>query len=1353
MARLITDFDWSTTALGDIDGWSSTVRTSIEIMLESRHPIMTWWGPEFTFLYNDAFAAPSGAKHPAALGQPGRLVWAEIWPTIGPMLEGVLANGLGTWSDDLLLVIDRRGFKEDTYWTFSYSPIREADGRVIGVFAPANELTSRVLGERRLALLTRLAEISVDARLVDDVLAASARVLAGYPLEVPFGLLYRCEGGGPRLVASAGVADLTTDLPADLTTDLTEPPGAPGKAELAIRPLPDGLVTDRRPAPRRMATTVLRAPGGGRPVGSVMLGVYPRIVLDEEYVAFLRMIAEHIETAVNAARAAEEEQDRITALAELDQAKSAFFSNISHEFRTPLTLISEPAEECLADQAQPLPAAHRDRLKMVARNARRLHRMVNNVLDFTSLEAGRVRTRITAIDIAATTRGLAESFEFAMRRAGLQLVIDVPPIARPVFADPDMWERITLNLLSNALKYTLRGTVRVSLRAHDEHIALSVADTGVGIVASEIPLVFRRFHRAQSSGGRSQEGTGIGLAMVHELVRLHHGSIEVSSTPGVGSTFTVSLPFGAGNAQAEAPPRVSAVGGYLEEALQWIGSSTDQRLPSVQPAMDVGSTGGATVLVVEDNPDMRRFLAQTLSAYWQVSVAGDGREALERVEAHPPDLVLTDVMMPGLDGFGLLRALRAGRRTATTAVVLLSARAGEEAAVEGLDAGADDYLAKPFSSQELIARVRANLELARLRNREAAWRTALIGSIQDGLMVIDGAGSVVEVNDAFGSILGYGPADVPYQRPHPWLPDFPEESAEWRAVTEAVDGSVAGDGLRVTVPLRHRDGRQVWVALAVSPVAGHIHYRLAVCTVRDVTADVFAAQRQAALARLTGHLAPAVGVREVLTVGVTDLSDELAASAAAAVGWSEAGNPLVLAATAGAHPDTARRAALRDRAATGGERPPARLRLERDQRGQVTGVVAEVGSPIRPYTIWLRVQHPVTDEDQARVGLLCDALSQALDRAEVFDMQHTVALTLQRAMLGPVDLPVGCAARYQPAVRPLEVGGDWYDVVELANGNLGLVVGDCVGRGLGAAAVMGQVRSACRALILQEKAPSQVLQALDAFAWQLPGARCTTVFCAVVDPGCGLLRYSSAGHPPGIVVHPDGGHELLTHATSVPLATAPVGDRPESTAALDTGTFLVLYTDGLVERRTESMHVAIQRALDTVVAQRALTPERLVSQVVEAFGAEPGPDDVAVLAYQRMTGDRPMLEATVEASPTELAPLRRSLREWLGRNRMPVDVVNAVVLATSEACANAMEHGSRLDARQTVFITATIGQDAVTMIVADTGSWLEPDRARDVAQNRGRGIMIMKGVMDKIIIDGDARGTTVHLTKRITHVP
>jgi PAS domain S-box-containing protein len=471
-------------------------------------------------------------------------------------------------------------------------------------------------------------------------------------------------------------------------------------------------------------------------MGFVIAGVSPRKHLDQSYRTFFELVGGNISTAIADARVYEDERKQAEALAEIDRAKTAFFSNISHEFRTPITLMLGPLEAML-ERARPTAAAGREELQLVHRNAMRLLKLVNTLLDFSRLEAGRMQALYEPTELAATTADVASSFRSAMERAGIEFIIDCAPLPEPAYVDRDMWEKIVLNLISNAFKFTLAGSVTVRVTAIGDRFELRVSDTGTGIPENELRHIFNRFHRVEGLRGRTHEGSGIGLAFVYELAKMHGGSIRAESAIGKGSTLVVSIPAGRDHLPAErvGDGRIMnsgsvAASAYVDEALRWLPDSEVTEEPvqvfasdSVQ-APHVHSTTGR-ILLADDNADMRAYVQRLLGEHYQVHAVSNGMEALAAARRELPDLILTDVMMPGLDGFALLRELRATESTRTIPVILLSARAGEDARIEGLQAGADDYIVKPFTAREILARVGAHLAMSRLR-REAAERERLL---------------------------------------------------------------------------------------------------------------------------------------------------------------------------------------------------------------------------------------------------------------------------------------------------------------------------------------------------------------------------------------------------------------------------------------------------------------------------------------------------------------------------------------------------------------------------------------------------------------------------------------------------
>jgi signal transduction histidine kinase/PleD family two-component response regulator len=449
------------------------------------------------------------------------------------------------------------------------------------------------------------------------------------------------------------------------------------------------------------------------PYGFLVAGISPRRALDEQYRGFLILLADHIATAIANSRALAEEKQRSEAFAEIDRAKTAFFSNISHEFRTPLTLMLGPQQDALESPSGTLAGAD---LQAVHRNTLRLLKLVNSLLDFARVQAGRATATYEPADLAALTSDLASAFRSAIERGGVRFEVDCPPLPEPVFVDREMWEKIILNLLSNAFKFTFEGTIRISQRMVGDQVVLEVQDSGVGIPDREMPRLFERFHRVEGAKARTPEGSGIGLALVQDLVRLHGGTIDARSVFGQGTTFRIRLPRGrahlpSADVAEEARPSdtKNTARPFVVEALRWVPASQSPL------TLREGGASQAHVLIADDNADMREYLARLLGQHWSIEAVADGERALAAVRRRRPDLLITDLMMPNLDGVGLLRALRDNDATKDLPVIALSARAGEEARVEGLRAGFNDYVVKPFSARELVVRVETQLARVELR--------------------------------------------------------------------------------------------------------------------------------------------------------------------------------------------------------------------------------------------------------------------------------------------------------------------------------------------------------------------------------------------------------------------------------------------------------------------------------------------------------------------------------------------------------------------------------------------------------------------------------------------------------------
>ncbi len=600
---------------------------------------------------------------------------------------------------------------------------------------------------RAMRALRDLAKDAGGAQSIEECLRLGGRSLAASELGLPFLLFYQVDedGGRASLVAHVGLAPGEAASP--LSVELDQASGWPLREALeGGRPWAvddvqlrfPGLAHASDPDPLRRAYVLPIKPAGGAASALAIVPASRRLETTEAYAAFYELLAVGLTNVVSNAMAIEAERRRAEALAEIDHAKTAFFANVSHDFRTPLTLILWPIEDELAERDPPLPPGRHARLEIANRNCLRLLRMVDTLLDFSHVEAGRMQASFEPLDLVAVTEDLAAGFRGAIEKAGLRLStrLEAPP--EPVYVDREMWTKIVLNLLSNAVKHTFKGGITVSLFVSEEsqeHVELRVDDTGTGIPQRELPRLFQRFHRVKGARARSDEGTGIGLALVRALATLHGGDVGVVSREGLGSSFRVRLRRGSAHLPADrivSAPRAPArdesnVEAYVGEALRWskeadgleVGAPGRHDLDIGEASEEPEEGRRPRVLLADGSADMRSYVGRLLRRTYEVHAVADGEAALQAVLAEPPDLVVLDVLLPGRDGLALLHELRSKESTCLIPVILLSARAGEDAALEGLDAGADDYLVKPFSGKALLARVRQCLALAKLRKEGA----------------------------------------------------------------------------------------------------------------------------------------------------------------------------------------------------------------------------------------------------------------------------------------------------------------------------------------------------------------------------------------------------------------------------------------------------------------------------------------------------------------------------------------------------------------------------------------------------------------------------------------------------------
>ncbi|GAA1967061.1 hypothetical protein GCM10009798_29250 [Nocardioides panacihumi] len=1101
VGRDLLDVDWLATPLGEPDDWPASLRSTVQLVLSSKFSMWMGWGPELTFFCNDAYRRDTlASKYPWALGRPAHEVWSEIWPDIGPRIERAMSTGESTWDEALQLFLERSGYVEETYHTFSYSPLSGDDGTVQGLFCVVAEVTEQVVSERRMSTLRDLGIRVSTAETVADAVQAGCDHLASNPESLPWVAAYLFDADhNATLAGTAGIEPGHQAAPLRIGADDPEPVWPIGELARGEHVTIDGI--DRRfddlptgawaVPPEKAVLVPLPRPLHATPYGFLVLGANRHRPVDQTFFDFAELIAGHFAAAITDATAMEQEKERSEALARLDQAKSDFLANVSHELRTPLTLLLGPAEDALTDERHPLDDAQRKRVEVIARNGNRMLGLVNTLLDFSRLDTLHDESTFQPTDLLRYTSELASMFESAVERAGLRLTVD-GTLEGEVYVDRSHWAKIVLNLLSNAFKFTFDGGVAVTVDGDGDRAVLRVTDTGGGIADSELPRLFERFHRVRGARSRSIEGSGIGLALVAQLADLHGGEVSVASRVGEGSTFTVSIPLGRDHlppgqvvdevARTPAAETAGRAWSILEETLSWLDGDTGGSRQA-EPA-----TGGerATVLVVDDNEDMRTYVTDLLSDRYRTLAAHDGAEALQVLQDQPIDIVITDVMMPRVDGFELLARMKQDAVLAAVPVIMLSARAGEDGMAEGLEAGADDYLVKPFAARELLARVRVQHRLLQLQ----------------------------------------------------------------RVAAEA-------------------DRRTVARELAIA--------------------------------------------------------DEL--------------------------------------------------------------------------------QHSLLPDVEERIESL-----------EI-------------------------ATFYRPGVEGTQVGGDWYDVINLGGGRIGIVIGDVMGRGVRAASVMGQIKAAVRAFARLDLTPGEVMENLDGIVQDVAPYGIVTCVYGVYDDTERTLSYANAGHLPPILVHPNGTASRLL-IDGPPLGSGYLGFETRK-VSVPVGAMLTLYTDGLVERRGTDLGRRLDELELALVEHRDDAVAELPDTLFELLAGE-ATDDVALAVVKVHSSGSAVMRLPVSGDLGAVATARRAVAAQLRSWEVPSRVVADLVLLTSELVTNALRH-----ARGPHELRLRHVEREVVIEVSDSSPMRPRRRQVDGDAESGRGLTIVDAVADRWGSRSIADGKVVWAARRI----
>jgi PAS domain S-box-containing protein len=808
MGARVRAFNWSATALGPFEQWPPSLRNAVGICLSSSFPMFVWWGPDLINIYNDAYAPVLGKRHPAALGGAARVIWHEIWPAIGDEIEGVISRGQPVSRERMRLILERNGYPEETFFTYSHSPIPDDHGGIGGLFQVCTDETARVLAERERDKATAdLADTR--ARLERTLTAADVgtwtwdvqknSVVADRNLAFLFGVTDQQANGGPldaylaainpddrpqaeRRIAEAMASGDTFEAEYRITgrdgqvrtviargavvrDSAGQPVRLPGvvvdvtqrkRAELqllrsqaryadilktsldAIVTMDHrGIVTDWNPAAtvifgytaaealgQEMAELIIPpamremhrkglahflATGEGPILNKrielvsvakdgqeipVELTVTVAALADPpEFTAFIRDISrrKHAEaereSLLDSERTARAEAERVSKL------KDEFLATLSHEIRTPLNAILGWSQ-IMRSSKDPADAAQG--LDVIERNARAQAQIIEDLLDMSRIISGKVRLDVQRVDLAPVVRAAVDTARPTAEAKGVRLLSVIDPLAQvAVSGDPNRLQQIFWNLLSNAIKFTPKeGRVQVVLERVNSHLEISVSDSGEGIKPEFLPYVFDRFRQADASTTRRHGGLGLGLSIVKQLVELHGGSISAKSDgTGCGSTFIVALPMTVLHADHE--------------------TETERRHPRASlngPPDACVELKSVRVLVVDDEADARSLVRRLLEdCHATVTTASSVPEALALLAAGGFDVLVSDIGMPGEDGYSLVRKLRAlGRANGgDLPAIALTAYARPEDRVKAITAGFQMHVAKPVEPIELVTMVAA----------------------------------------------------------------------------------------------------------------------------------------------------------------------------------------------------------------------------------------------------------------------------------------------------------------------------------------------------------------------------------------------------------------------------------------------------------------------------------------------------------------------------------------------------------------------------------------------------------------------------------------------------------------------
>ena len=707
MGALIRSKDWSKTALGPLATWPSSLRLAVNLCLNSRFPMFVWWGPNHINIYNDGYVPMLGQRHPAALGRPARDSWDDIWDVVGPQADAVMLRGEATWNERVRLVMERNGFTEETYFTWSYSPIYDETGVVVGLFCAVTEETERVRTDQLLAAQTRALELVAGGAPLPEALGALVKVVeeqsnghsvASILLVDEDGCSLR-TGAAPSLPPeyNAAIDGIKAERDVGTCADAAARNAVVCTPDLAVAPSWNGLSQLPLSLGLKAAWSMPICSADGRVLGT--FGTYFRerrepTIRERQVVAGLCRVAalaierRHAEVAreelLTSERAARSDAERASRM------KDEFLATLSHELRTPLNAILGWSQILATGSADDQDLA--EGLRTIERNARAQTQIIEDLLDMSRIISGKVRLNVQQIKLGEVVEAAIETVRPAANAKGIHLQVQFDTILSPTSGDPNRLQQVFWNLLTNAVKFTPRdGRVRVRLQRVNSHIEVSITDTGEGINRDFLPYVFDRFRQADASSTRKHGGLGLGLAIVKQLVELHGGTVRVESDgEGQGTTFTVNLP-------------VTAVNQEPAEPAQRLQSQIGEARLDVCDGHD--RIAGLRVLVVDDEADARVLIKRLLEeCHVLVTVAGSADEAMERISTEKPDVLVSDIGMPREDGYSLIRRVRAlsPDQGGNVPAVALTAYARTEDRMKAVAAGYQMHVVKPVEPAQLV---------------------------------------------------------------------------------------------------------------------------------------------------------------------------------------------------------------------------------------------------------------------------------------------------------------------------------------------------------------------------------------------------------------------------------------------------------------------------------------------------------------------------------------------------------------------------------------------------------------------------------------------------------------------------